>query len=131
MFLPFWEINPEEVVTDNLDNNELSLQKVSNIQNLIQAYKDTSAKINKIGKINDEQNFVDQVDQLLTFFDLEAYLAELYFYLNEGIELLDTEKNIIDVINRDYKLSYHYYLEDEVIRKTGGLPLVKIWLAKE
>lgn len=130
MVLPLWKINPEELIKDNISTNKLSCQKERNIRTLIQVYKETSAKIYEISKMINEQNFVDQ---LMIFYDLEAYLAELYFYLDGGIELLELEKDIdiIDMVNQDYILSYSCYLEDNYSREIGSLPLVRMWLDKE
>jgi hypothetical protein len=53
--------------------------------------------------------------------------------LTEDLDLLESEENILDVVDRDYILSYSAHLEDDRIqkRKPIGEPILKIWLEKE
>lgn len=126
MVFPYWEINPEELIKSSACNS--SLQAKKNLSILIQEYKKTSNQINKIIKKITEKNFLEQLE---LFFDREAYLAEIYFYLTEDIELLNTEKNILDRINKDYILSYFTHLEDEERQNCISEPVLKIWLKRE
>ncbi|EGO7770193.1 hypothetical protein JWS91_002663 [Enterococcus faecalis] len=95
---------------------------------MIQAYKEASEEVYEIIKNITEQNFVKQLE---LFFDREAYLAEIYFYLKEGGGLLEVDKNILDVVNKEYILSYYTHLESAGAQNSISEPILKVWLNRE
>lgn len=128
MILPYWEINPEDLGKENLSIEECSPQVKKNIFTLVQAYKEASEKIKNISKQIMEQNFVEQLE---LFFDQEAYLAEIYFYLTEGVSVLELEENVLEIVNEDYILSYITQLEDKREKNYRSEPILSIWLNRE
>lgn len=128
MVLPYWKINLEDLVQENLSIEECSPKVRKNIFTLVQAYKEASEKIKNISKQITEQNFVEQLE---LFFDQEAYLAEIYFYLTEGVSVLELEENVLEIVNEDYILSYITQLEDKREKNYRSEPILNIWLNRE
>lgn len=92
-----------------LNNFDKNFQLKLNITILCKEYKEISNEIQRVVQLINEKNFEESMTKI---FDKEAYLSEIYFYLSEDILLNITEQNILELIKKDYLLSYYWKLEE-------------------
>ncbi len=108
----YWNINPEEVIKENENFKNLSsvdrhIQK--NLAILCQEYNKVSQDIKEMIQSINGNNF-EKI--MVKIFDKEAYLAEIYFYLDNDILINTMEENILQLIRNDYLLSYYWKLSE-------------------
>lgn len=107
----YWKVNPKLIVNKNpyLNNWDGDFQLNLNITILCKEYEEIANEIKRVIKLINEKNFEES---MIKIFDKEAYLSEIYFYLSEDILLNSTEQNILELIKKDYLLSYYWKLEE-------------------
>lgn len=121
----YWKIDPKKLIDKNIHFNdiELNTKTKKDIQLLCKEYKKIALEIkNLIHSIN-ETNFERN---MMKFFEKEAYLAEIYFYLSEDILLAIEDIDILELIKKDYLLSYYWKLE-EMNRSENAVLFIKKW----
>ncbi|MFP7291531.1 hypothetical protein [Enterococcus hirae] len=121
----YWKIDPEKLIDKNVHFNdiELNTKKKKDIQLLCKEYKKITSEIKNIIHSINETNF--EIN-MMKFFEKEAYLAEIYFYLSEDILLAIEDIDILELIKKDYLLSYYWKLE-EMNRSENAVLFIKKW----